>query len=294
MQRRNRTDRISDERKRIREHIFIKRDGGLRFEWLERFYYWWLGARSITRSIFRVAAAKQGICMIGSLLLTCFIMSAFYTQAGEFVVRVDNPLENKLVISETTDFSEEMIVLNGEVIPNADNISIFDIDPKVAQIDGKHNGMDYIAYTYYVKNISEEYLNYTYSLSIRRATKGIENAVWVMLYHNGRQQIFAMEGKDGEAESQQAMYEFPFQEDALVPETYSYDETSGKYRLTTKPFATSNVVAMAQREGIAPEEIDKFTVVIWLEGEDPECVNDILGGSIEMMMKLKCQSGQNE
>ena len=38
---------------------------------------------------------------------------------------------------------------------------------------------------------------------------------------------------------------------------------------------------------IWPGEVDKYTVVIWLEGEDPECVNDILGGTIEMMFKFK-------
>jgi len=287
MQKRNRTNRIDDERKRIKKSFFVKSGGGMRFEWLERFHYWWLGARSFTRSIFRVAAAKQGIALIGSVLLTCFIMSAFYTQAGEFVVRVEHPGENKLVISDTKDFSERLIVLNGEAIPNADNISIYDIDPKVAEIDGEHNGIDYIAYTYYVKNISQEELTYTYNLSIRRSTKGIEEAVWVMIYHNGEQQIFAMENKEGGAEIQQSSYKLPFEEDAMEKEAYSYDEKTGVYTLTTKPFAASNVVAMAQRDNIAPEEIDKFTVVIWLEGEDPECINDILGGSIEMAMKLK-------
>ncbi len=34
-------------------------------------------------------------------------------------------------------------------------------------------------------------------------------------------------------------------------------------------------------------EMDKYTVVIWLEGEDPECVNDILGGTIELILRIK-------
>ena len=259
----------------------------MRFEWLERFHCWWLGWRSITRSIFRVTAAKQGIIIIGSILLTCYVMAAFYTQSGEFIIKVDHNGEKKLVISDTTDFSEELIVLNGTALPDADNISIFDINPEVAEIDGDHNGIDYIAYTYYVKNISEEPVTYNYTLSIRRSTKGIEEAAWVLLYHNGVQQIFAKESKAGGAESQQAECEFPFKEAALNPSLYGYDEATGIYTLTTKQFASSNIVATAQRDTLQPQEIDKFTVVIWLEGEDPECVDDILGGTIEMMMKIK-------
>ena len=30
----------------------------------------------------------------------------------------------------------------------------------------------------------------------------------------------------------------------------------------------------------------KYTVVIWLEGDDPECVDDILGGEVKLSMKF--------
>ena len=260
----------------------------MRFEWLERFHYWWLGGRSIFQSILRVAAAKQGAAILGSVLLVCYIMAAFYTQSGEFVIRVDHAGDKKLILSDTPDFPEERITLKGRPVPNADNISIFNIDPEVIEINGEHNGKDYIAYTFYVKNISkEEPITYNYTLSIRRSTKGIEEATWVMLYHNGEQQILAKESRDGGVESQQSEDEFPFEELAKDKNQYTYDEETELYTLTTKPFATDRIVATAQRKEIQPQEIDKFSVVIWLEGEDPECVNDILGGTIEMMMKFK-------
>jgi len=225
--------------------------------------------------------------LIGGLLLACYLMAAFYTQSGEFIIRVDHGGEKKLVISDTMDFSQGLITLNGTAIDNADNISIFDIDPEVMEVDGDHNGPDYVAYTFYVKNIGHDPITYTYNLSIQRATKKVDEATWVLLYHNGEQMILAKEGKDGEPETQQGEYEYPFIEDAKKPEQYSYDETTGIYTLTTEPFASTRIVEMAERPALQPEEVDKFTVVIWLEGEDPECVNDILGGTIEMMMKLR-------
>ncbi len=287
MQERNRTDRTDDERELKKRRFFIKKNGRVRFDWIRRFHYWWLGGRSITRSIFRITAAWQGIVLIGGALVACYLMAAFYTQSGEFIIRVDHPGEKRLVISDTEDFTEELITLTGTAIDQADNISIFDIDPEVMEIDGDHNGMDYVAYTFYVKNIGHDPIMYNYNLSIQRATKGVEEAVWVLLYHNGQQVIYAKENKTGEPEIQQASYEFPFMEDAAKPKLYSYNESTGVHTLTTEPFASSRIVEVAERPDLQPGEVDKFTVVIWLEGEDPECVNDILGGTIEMMMKLR-------
>jgi len=259
----------------------------MRFDWLARFHYWWLGGRSITRSIFRMVAAWQGVCIISGLLIAAYVMASFYTQAGEFVIRVDHPGEKKLILSDTPDFPEELLTLTGTAITEADNISIYDIDRQVADIDGDHNGPDYVAYTFYLKNIGFDPITYNYSLNIRRATKGMEAATWVLLYQNGEQEVLALESNAGGPESQRSEYPLPFEEVAWDPEQYTYDEETEIYTLTTHPFQSSNVVTSGIREDIQPQEIDKYTVVIWLEGEDPECINDILGGSIEMMMKFR-------
>ena len=34
-------------------------------------------------------------------------------------------------------------------------------------------------------------------------------------------------------------------------------------------------------------DIDKFTIVIYLEGEDPDCLNNIIGGEIKMRMDIR-------
>ncbi len=286
MQRRNRENRHNNERQ-VRPSFFVKKGGGMRFAWLERFRYWWLGGRSITRNIFRITAAWQGVIIIGSILAVAYVMAAFYTQSGEFVIRVDHPGEKRLVLSDTPDFPEELLTLSGTAIPDADNISIFSIDREVTEIDGNHNGRDYIAYTFYVKNVGFDPITYTYSLNIQKATKGIEEASWVLLYHNGEQEIFAMESSKGGSEKQYADIEFPFKDMAKDESQYSYDEESGIYTLAAKPYESSRVVATGQRVDIQPQEIDKFSVVVWLEGEDPECVNKILGGNIEFMMKFR-------
>ena len=38
---------------------------------------------------------------------------------------------------------------------------------------------------------------------------------------------------------------------------------------------------------MTPGDIDKFTIVIWLEGDDPDCIDNILGGEIKMHMEIR-------
>ena len=42
-----------------------------------------------------------------------------------------------------------------------------------------------------------------------------------------------------------------------------------------------------KREGMGPQQKDRFTIIFWLEGEDPDCVNDILGGKVKFEMNIR-------
>ena len=41
-----------------------------------------------------------------------------------------------------------------------------------------------------------------------------------------------------------------------------------------------------QRKDFKADEVDKFTVVIFLEGDDPECIDNIIGGEMKMHMEI--------
>lgn len=271
-----------------------------RFDLLNRFKHWYMGGISITRSIFRVKAAWQGVIIITSILAVLFILAAFYTGAGEFVISLDSNMSKEgFYISDTTDFSEKLVALRSKAVV-ADNISIFDIDDNVANVDGVHDGDNYVAHTFYITNRTGKKKDYEYSLKIRRSAKNAEKALWVMVYHNGKQNIYALKGKDGTPEHQYSLYEFPFKDDAASPEQYkkiagdktdlttdevyqaeSIDEAN---ELITIPFATDKEICNGVRKDFANKDVDKYTVVMWYEGEDPECVDDIIGGWVEAYM----------
>lgn len=275
-----------------------------RFDWLNRFNHWFLGKASLTRSIFRVKAAWQGILIIASILMILWVLSAFYTGPGEFVISLDRHMSsNGFYLSNTPDFEEGMICIRGTAVVSADNISIFDIRDDVMEIDGEHNGNNYVAHTFYLTNRTGKTADYRYSLQIRQATKNADKAIWIMICKNGKQQIYAKLGANGEPEAQYSAYNFPFSDYAESPEQQylkvSSDEDSKGTedifnassvkevnKLVTIPFASDKMICSRTREAIANNEVDKYTVVIWYEGEDPECVDDIIGGWVELYMNF--------
>lgn len=271
-----------------------------------RFRHWYLGAASVTRSLFRVVAAWQTIVILTSILVILYILAAFYTGKGEFVIKLDQPMANEgFILSETQDFSDFLVTLRDDAVQNATNISIYDISKDVMDVDGKHNGANYVAYTFYLKNKTTKAHDYHYELSVQSTAKNADTATWVMVFENGKQKIFAQENDGGYAECLYSKWEFPFMEYAKDPKVQSVVEDAGKahvtdemmeyheftqveglYQLETVPWAAKDLVCNGSRQDMQPDEVDKYTVVIWLEGDDPNCKDDILGGHVEMTMRF--------
>ena len=52
---------------------------------------------------------------------------------------------------------------------------------------------------------------------------------------------------------------------------------------------SDDVVFQDSIKNFKPDEIHRYTIVIWLEGSDLECTNDILGGEIRAHMNFKSE-----
>ena len=61
---------------------------------------------------------------------------------------------------------------------------------------------------------------------------------------------------------------------------------TGEAEKDTKLFYKNDIPVLENRPKLKPGEIDKVTVVIWLEGDDPECVDNLLGGEIKISMNI--------
>ena len=199
------------------------------------------------------------VCALAVLMTISYVVSTLYSRYGSFtvsVIRFDR-LKYSLSLAETPDFAAATSRLNCSGIEDITNISKDLIPPDVGNINGKHNGNNYIAYTFYCKNSGQSPIDYAYELYIANMTNGIERAARVRLYVNGEYTDYAHTATDG----------------------------SGAEPDTTA-FLTSTVITRKTIAGFLPGEMTKFTVVIWLEGTDPDCVDSVIGGVFKVDMVL--------
>ena len=54
----------------------------------------------------------------------------------------------------------------------------------------------------------------------------------------------------------------------------------------TKAFYSADTVMLESRQDFLPGSVDKFTIVIFIEGDDPDCTNALLGGEMKMHMDI--------
>ena len=163
-------------------------------------------------------------------------------------------------LSETADFDTPKAVLDAGGLEGMTNISVNWLPPGLDAVDGSHNGEHYIAYTFYVKNAGETTFTLCETINLDSAVLGADEAIRVRVYRNGRSTDYAKIGVDG------------------LPE------------YGTTPFESEDVVVEEKYENFSPGKIQKYTLVIWLEGDDPECLDNIKGGNVKMSMTFTAEA----
>ena len=192
------------------------------------------------------------------IVAIAYAVSYFYDQFGSFTVRVSkyDMMNQGLTLSETPEYNKNIAVLNADIVYDMTNISGADIPANVDKVNGSHNGENYIAYTFYLINSGDDTISYEGKLNIDSVSKGIDEAIRVAVYINGEKTIYGKTKSSG----------------------------AGKESDCDEEFATATKVMETFKEGFSPNSKDKYTIVIWLEGNDPDCVDDIIGGTIKLSM----------
>ena len=187
-----------------------------------------------------------------------FIAAFMQEKMGNFTINL-NRLElfrKGIAIDEDPYFSKPTARLTAATVMDATNISMDEIPGNVDDIDGSHNGENYMAYTYYVRNAGKEDVSYVASLTLDACSKGAEEAVRVAVWHNGERTVYAYPSATGEPEKDCVNFESP------------------------------GVVCTFYEDDFLVGYVNKYTIVIWMEGDDPECVDKIVGGSVEFSMHI--------
>ena len=191
-----------------------------------------------------------------------YAIAALYMVTGSFTVNVNKyeMVKHGLSLSEYADLSHPSSVLNARIDQSITNIAEEDIPDNVDSIDGVHNGKNYIAYTFYLFNAgTTDEVNYEWQVKMSNVFNGIDEAIRLKLYIDGVPTTYAKTASDGSG-----------------PEP------------NTTPFYSTDIMAQGRVDNFTVGSRTKFTVVLWLEGPDPDCVDWIKGGrmKIEMTMSI--------
>ena len=199
------------------------------------------------------------LILILFLIIIYFLLMVIY-ETGKFTISMDPMLMDNsgLVMYESLDTKQIRRILEADRKEFIDNISVNWLPNNInEEADGSHNGDNYIAYTFYVENQGANQINYWYTVVVDDVIRNVDKAIRIRIYHNG------------------------------VSTTYAKsNEQTGEAEYGTTAFFSDNNPVVESRRDFNPGDIDKFTIVIWIEGDDPDCIDELIGGEMKMHMEI--------
>lgn len=215
------------------------------------------------------AYKKVAIVTVVTVLVIYSTMYAFLkivTSRDGFMQISSAPSQLKdknISLSLRRDFKEKTTSLRTKINKNMNNITYAWLPSTIGNKDGDDSRHNFVVYTFYLKNTGLEPVKYSEEITMVTSTKGAEKALRVMvLKDNELPQVYAApKGVTKEPE-------------------FIGDETTPK----AKNFLSDTVVYKRSVINFKKGDVVKYTLVVWFEGEDPECTDDILGGEVKVGM----------
>lgn len=218
-------------------------------------------AKKTVRKKTRATILRILLIVVILFLVNVYIILGIIYKGENFTVTLDSEYgrESGLIIYEKKDENvQNRTYLKSKDISYFTDISVDWLPKNIDEEgEGSHNGKNYIAYTFYAENAGQEMINYWTTIKIDSVVKNVDEAIRVMVIKNGERVIYAKKNKK------------------------TWEVEKG-----TTPFYSDDTVMLELTENFKIGDINKYTVVIWVEGDDPECQDDLIGGEIKMHMTL--------
>lgn len=217
-------------------------------------------AKKLARKKTRNRVLKIILVIIVLFLINLYIVLRLMYIGENFTVTLDSEYgrESGLVVYEDPNDIKIRTYLKSEPINYFTDISVNWLPQNIDnEGNGSHNGQNYIAYTFYASNKEQDTINYWATIEIEDVIKNVDEAIRVMVIKNGERTIYAKKNK-----------------------------STGNAENNTQPFYSDNVIMLEKNENFQVDSEDKYTIVIWVEGDDPDCTDELIGGEIKMNMRL--------
>jgi hypothetical protein len=210
-----------------------------------------------------------GVIITGMLSLAFAVVTFYGQNAGNFVMSVDAATRLRGIgLTEEEDSTVTQARLMSDPIKEARDITYSWL--KLDEIDATEGNFvdidhDYVAYTFYLKNNGSETVDITYYIRLTDIYNNLDAAVRVLVIQDG---VHSMYMKEDVLELGDDAPYYP----EIMPEA--------------QYFLTKQMVMRRTITNLKPGQKIKFSVVVWLEGYDPDTNDDVLGGMIKMEMNF--------
>ena len=208
----------------------------------------------------KIRIVKIAILIMALFLIIIYFILRVFLETGDFTISLDQEFAKSegIIMYENSSNKVDRRILKAQKVEFMDNISVKWLPQDIDKTgEGAHNGDNYLAYTFYLENKGAETVNYWYEVKIDEVIKNVDEAVRIAIYRNGEKTIYAKpSSRTGEAEDG-----------------------------TTKFYSASSVCVEPRRD-FKSGDIDRFTIVIFIEGDDPECQDNLIGGEMKMHMDI--------
>lgn len=224
-----------------------------------------VSANKVRKRKFASRVVKLSLLGLLLFLMVLYIILAIIYNEGKFTVTLDSnkTLQSGIAIYDDINHAIGQRKLEAESIRFMDNISFkwlpddLDSDEKY----GAHNGDNYIAYTFFVENQNTQVLNYWYEVVVDDVIKNVDEAIRIRIYHNGEAKTYA--------------------------KLSSLDNTPEENTIPFKQITDAEEsIILEEVKDFQPGQRDRITVVVWLEGDDPDCIDPLIGGELKMHMVI--------
>lgn len=226
------------------------------------------------RRIFRI-----GYLISGCIMLLLAFLTYYGQNSGNFVMSVDeDAFKRGIAISDSSTFETMNRWLTADPVEDVRDTTLQHIDLfEIINAEGayKETRSNYLAYTFFLRNVGSETTPVDYEVVITNQSKNIADAIRVMIIVDGQVAYDEQGIRYIECESKK-MYQAPDKQD-IVYKDYLQDFTL---------FKTTDIICSERIFDIRPEQTKKISVIMWLEGEDPECIETLASAKIKITMNL--------
>lgn len=237
----------------------------------------------------RTATTVIIIFLVCALLITGATWGTItFIDANSMRVVVDKSNVGNISISKTADFSKPMTVIRMNGPEEISNITYDWIQKdEILGKEGDHHGESYIAFSFFLKNMGDSDILFKHSIVLNYLSRDIERAIRIVVIEDETSAVcYAVNRSDGTPEYIAYDTDDKDTQQPLPLGNTRLDELLGTN--VTVPFKSDSpeegqlLVFDSDDIFLGVGEIKKYTLIIWLEGSDSDCMDSIIGAKVNL------------